>query len=218
MLKRFCDKASGHASMPVVSKETACSSTEDTTTRPSVVQSNQVSLQGCPVIIQPDNLWSTAAAPTPLVVTEVAPATTMLLAPSCVAPIQPPMGAGQGQEPAHTFLSPDQIQHIIATAVQQSLSVRLPPPGRAASVRSFVSTSPDEVCQEDTLSIEAPDSPVSSDVSQPSSLAKMALPFGLSSAARSFTKVLAALAASLRARSICLQCYLDDILILTSTH
>uniref|UniRef100_A0A2D4LBJ6 ribonuclease H n=1 Tax=Micrurus spixii TaxID=129469 RepID=A0A2D4LBJ6_9SAUR len=45
----------------------------------------------------------------------------------------------------------------------------------------------------------------------------IALPFGLVSAPRAFTKVLAALAGHLRDRPIRLQCYLDDTLILLSS-
>lgn len=45
----------------------------------------------------------------------------------------------------------------------------------------------------------------------------VAMPFGLSSAPRTFTKVLAALTAYLRHKPIRIQCYLDDILILASS-
>uniref|UniRef100_A0A2D4J0A8 ribonuclease H n=1 Tax=Micrurus lemniscatus lemniscatus TaxID=129467 RepID=A0A2D4J0A8_MICLE len=44
-----------------------------------------------------------------------------------------------------------------------------------------------------------------------------AMPFGLSSAPRAFTKILAALTAHIRQTPIRIQCYLDDILILSSS-
>lgn len=40
-----------------------------------------------------------------------------------------------------------------------------------------------------------------------------ALPFGISSAPRTFTKLFAAVTADLRSRRIRIQCYLDDIFI-----
>lgn len=44
-----------------------------------------------------------------------------------------------------------------------------------------------------------------------------AMPFGFSLALRTFTKILAALAASVREVPVCMVCYLDDILILSSS-
>lgn len=43
------------------------------------------------------------------------------------------------------------------------------------------------------------------------------MPFGLSSAPRTFTKLLDVVAAHLRAKFICLLCYLNDILVMSSS-
>lgn len=119
VLKRICDKASGHLSASVVPKQAGSSSIEDTNAEPSGVQLDQVSLRDCPMVIQSDNLWGTAAPALPVVATEAAPATAMLPPPAGVTSILTPMGAGQGQDQAHNFLSPDQIQQMITTAIQQ---------------------------------------------------------------------------------------------------
>lgn len=44
-----------------------------------------------------------------------------------------------------------------------------------------------------------------------------AMPFGLSSAPRTFTKLVAVVAATIRSRSIRLLCYLDDVLVMSTS-
>lgn len=91
-----------------------------------------------------------------------------LLQPSSAAQVPTAIGPLQGQ--GHDFLLPESIQHIISTAVQQSLSAKFRPPSRGTSVQSLVSNSPSRDCQEDTVSMDNPDSPVPSHVSHLSCL------------------------------------------------
>lgn len=64
VLKKICAKASGHHSS--ITKGTGVSTSRDTENTPPAAQSDQVSLQDCLVVIQPDCLWGTAVASDPI--------------------------------------------------------------------------------------------------------------------------------------------------------
>lgn len=88
------------------------------------------------------------------------------------APVRASTEAGLARDQVHNCLWPEDIQHMINTAVQQSLSSRFLPPSREMSVRSFASFSPERDRNADSLSITGSESPTPSYVSRPSVLAE----------------------------------------------
>lgn len=79
----------------------------------SGAQVDQISLQDCPAVIQMANLWGAPAATAPEPPEEPSPLPQSELA---SAPCSVETGVSAAQQ--HNFLSPDQIQQFIATAVQ----------------------------------------------------------------------------------------------------
>ncbi|XP_060549504.1 uncharacterized protein LOC132712369 [Pantherophis guttatus] len=147
-------------------------SPQATSTAAPGVQVDQLSLQDCPAVIQPDALWGVAAVsdPVPATSSGMPPPALPVSSGSVSAP--PPTVSDSGAAQKHDFISPQQIHRWIATAVQQSLASQVGPVSRAASIRSGLSTSRVDVLQDDILSIDAPDSPVASVSSHASSLAE----------------------------------------------
>lgn len=124
------------------------------------------------MVIQPDTLWGLEATPALGLPAEFSVAPALLPVSTEPVPAPPPVDLGSGGAQQNNFLSPDQIQQIIVTAVQQSLVSQFMPANRAASVQSGASTSWVEVAEDDALSIEALDSPISSISSRTSSQAE----------------------------------------------
>ncbi|XP_034278399.1 uncharacterized protein LOC117668538 [Pantherophis guttatus] len=146
VLKKICAKASGAQS---VAKETPSVSTRPPSGSDSAAQGDRLSLQDCPAVIETTDLWGSSAPTASVPPPESSPAQT--------AEEAVPAGIQH-----HSFPSTEQIQQMIAAAVQQSLASHFQSTSRAASVRSVVSPPREGRDQEDVLSIDAPDSPVSS--------------------------------------------------------
>lgn len=117
---------------------------------------DQISLQDCPLDIQTLNLWGTACDPLPT---------------SPSAPVRISSEVRPARDLAQTGHRPEDIQQMIAAAMQQSLAAHIFPTSKrpaAHSIQSDLSVSPERGDVEDALSIVGSDFPTPSCVSRPS--------------------------------------------------
>lgn len=116
------------------------------------------------MVIHEDTLWGTS----PAVETDVSQnaASSPSALPASAVPT--PVPSATSSDSGSAFLSPDQIQHIISEAVRQSLAAQFRPPSRAVLVTSGYSAFRSVSCQNETLVMEAPASPVATAASQAS--------------------------------------------------
>lgn len=117
VLRKLCAKASGQKPS---SKAGLVASSHAEPPTSALASSDQASLKDCPMVIRPDDLWGSAPEPAP-VETNEAPSSHPTPTPS------PPVLDASVSQPA-ALLSPEQIQQMISTAVQQALAPSAVPP------------------------------------------------------------------------------------------
>lgn len=157
VLQKICARASSHipASAPATDGLVPVSGISGEQ-RPSVTL-DQLSLWDCPLTISTTGLWGSVSASNS--------------APPVSDPVahEPAVDPTPSQASVCQHIGPEQLQQMIAAAVQQSLSATLPT-SRVPSVIDCPSISLDSDDQEDSLSAAGHNSPTASHYSCPSRL------------------------------------------------
>lgn len=103
VLKKLCDKASTQLPLSTTLRGDDLLAREVTEARAVLLTPDQMSLQDCPVSIQPASLWRSTTTPAPLPVPDSIPTSNWGPMPSSSMAVQASMEVGPAQGQGHSF-------------------------------------------------------------------------------------------------------------------